>query len=213
MGVPGSQTLCLWVPQHHPAVSPAPEFGWISPRCTCRAAHGGGPCSWLVLVTLWGWWPSPETPRTTRESIPQPSPGQRNQGVCLFNEAGLGAALLLAQGARDGARAVKEPVPEREPAAGRGGEGPLIPLGTAAPRARGTGKPTPRAEGSAEGRDPVGAELSLQPLCHPPPPPPGKGRGGGGGQSGTTVAWDPASILRLLSAPGLHTRFWGSPRS
>jgi len=83
---------------------------------------------------------------------------------------------MLAQGARDGARAVKEPVPEREPAAGRGCSSCRVPQ----PRSRRGSETHPRAEGSAEGRDPAGAEPSLQPLCHPhPPPPPGKGQGGG----------------------------------
>lgn len=210
---PGSLTLCLWVPQHHPGVSLAPKLGWTLPRCGCRAAHSSGLCSWSVPVTLWGCWPSPETPSTIHESILQPSLGRQYRGVCLFNEAGLGAALLLAQGARDGARAVKEPVPEREPAAGRGGEGPLIPPGYRSPPARGAGKPTPRAESSAEGRDPVGAEQSLQPLCHPPPPGKGWGWGGGGGESGTTVTPDPVGILQFLGAPGSHSRCRGSPGS
>lgn len=101
---------------------------------------------------------------------------------------------------------MKEPVPEREPAAGRGREGPLTPLGTTAPSQRGR-KTHPQGRGLCTGQGPVGAELSLQPPCHPPPP--GKGQGCGG--AGATVAWDPVGIVQILGAPELHMCCWDSP--
>lgn len=58
---------------------------------------------WLDITTLWvqsspqRWALLLARPSAIGESIPQLSPGQQYQGVCLFNEAGLGAALLLAQ--------------------------------------------------------------------------------------------------------------------
>lgn len=99
---------------------------------------------------------------------------------------------------------MKEPVPEREPAAGRGGEGPLIPSGYRSPPDGGAGNPPLWAKGSAESRNPAGAEPSLQPLCHPPPP--GKSQGG---KSGTTVAQGP---YRYPWVPQGHTSAIGAAR-
>lgn len=147
--------------------------------------HAAGAEQPRVVGSALGWclssWEGSGCPlrpqRPPWEPPPPAPPGRRCRGVCLFNEAGLGAAPRLAQGEGwseggegAGARGSLQQ--------GEAGTDRSPPPGTAAPQPEGQGIP-PGTESSAEGRDPAGAEPSLQPLCHPPPPPPGKGRVGG----------------------------------
>lgn len=94
---------------------PVPRAGSVGPRGAC--VWGGCPASALRDAHLEAWSPRPPpgTPPVPHVSAsPSPPRGHGGGDRVSLTRLGLEQPWLLAQGARDGAAAVKESVPEQE---------------------------------------------------------------------------------------------------